>query len=335
MLLDPTIETRTQTDTQCWQLATLQTLVERAYKKTAFYQTRLTAAGLAPHELQTLQDFAKIPCMQSEDIAAEHPYGLLTIPASGIARFQQIPGSSAAIGLTRQDLMRQTEALARSLVACQVLPGSVLLTLPTADGDSSHIDVQQAAELLGISVVTPAALQAKEIIKTILDYNVTVLLAAPDLLLAMMELITSHGFAASDLPLCQLLCPTACCPPPLRTQLEQTFQLPLYQLYGYAPISPLGIGYECSEKTGLHIHEDQFYAEIIDPETQQLCVDSHYGELVLTTISRDGMPLLRCRTNQRATLDRTPCRCGRHTVRLQFDTMDESCFAAQSAHVTR
>ena len=316
MILNTAVETMTQSEKTVLQSQQLKTLIERVYKKTDFYQKRMDSIGLMPADIQRVQDISKLPFMTAADLSANYPFGLLTIPLSSIARFQITTDIHGAIGFTRQDIAAQIEMIARSLVACHITSNSVLMILPT-DFDTG---LQQAAESLGITVISGCKDNVHSQIKTILDFGVTTLFSSPTPLLQLADFLKKHSFSTHDLPLMNLVCEARLCPADIRDELMAKFQIPIYTLYGRADIMSLGISGECHQQHGLHIHEDHFYPEIIDPHTAAVIADHQPGELVLTTLSREATPLIRYRTGEFAVLAREPCSCDRTSARLTFIT---------------
>ncbi len=323
MILNPAIEALPLEEKTALQTERLRTIVERAYRKTGFYHQRLSTSQLEPAMLQTVETIAKLPFLTTADLAANYPYGLLTVPVSAIARFQQGVGNKA-VGLTQQDITNHLELLARSLVAGQVSSGSVFMMIAAKEVMPYAPALQTAAEGIGATVIEQHGLNVKELLKIILNFGVTALFASPETFLHLAETLTTLGFSTSELPLLSLLCDARQLDTPLRHKLRQAYNTPIYTLYGHADILSMGIAAECPEQNGLHLQEDHFYAEIIDPYTGQPVPDGQTGKLVITTLTREGMPLLRYRTADFACLDRSPCPCGRTLARLHF-----SCFAGQ------
>lgn len=318
MILNTAVETMTPSEKTALQNQQLQTLVERAYKKTSFYQERMDSVGLTPADIQSVQDISKLPFMTAADLSANYPFGLLTIPISSVARFQQTADLGGAIGFTRQDIAGQVEMIARSLVACHITMTSVLMILPAAFDTCSTLSLQQAAESLGVTVISGRKDDVPSQIKTILDFGVTTLFSSPAPLLQLADFLKRQGFSMHDLPLMNLVCEAHHCPADIREELAAKFQLPIYTLYGRADIMSLGIAGECHQQHGLHIQEDHFYPEIINPHTGTVVADHQPGELVLTTLSREATPFIRYRTGEIAVLMHERCTCGRTSARLTF-----------------
>ncbi|WP_346355580.1 phenylacetate--CoA ligase family protein [Azotosporobacter soli] len=318
MFVNEKIETRSFEERDAAQGRQLQAIIERAYKKTTFYQDRLHALQLTPESFQTIRDFARLPFLTDADLIANHPFGLLTLPLSGIARLQARKDGQSAVALTQDDLTNQLEMIARGLISCNVTRSSVLLLLADELELALVSAVQQAAEAIGATVIVSQHASVKTSIKQIFDYGVTTLFSAPSSMLKLADCLRELGFDAHELSLLNLFSPALLCPPNLRQTLEQDFQAPLYEMYGAESLLPCGIASACHAQAGLHVQDDHFYPEIVNFSSGSLCAPGERGELVLTTLSREGAPLLRYRTGTEASLDLPPCSCGRTTPRLHF-----------------
>ncbi len=318
MFVNEKIETRSFAERDAAQGRQLQAIIERAYKKTTFYQDRLHALQMTPDAFQTIRDLEKLPFLTDADLSANHPFGLLTLPLSGIARLQARKDGQSAVALTQDDLTNQLEMIARGLISCNVTRSSVFLLLADALEQTFVSAVQQAAEAIGATVLVSQHDEPKTSIRQIFDYGVTTLFATPSSMLALSDCLQELGFAAHELSLLNLLSPALLCPPNLHQTLEQSFQAPLYEMYGTESLLSCGIASACHAQAGLHVQDDHFYPEIVDFSSNALCAPGERGELVLTTLSREGAPLLRYRTGTEALLELSPCSCGRTTPRLRF-----------------
>ncbi len=318
MILNAAVETMIESEKEALQSHKLQKLVERVYKKTTFYQERMQALGVTPANIQSIYDIGKLPLMTATDLSTNYPFGLLTIPLSGIARFQQTVDPCRSVGFTQRDIAGQIEMIARSLVACDITMTSVLMIIPTPYDTAGALSLQQAAENLGVTVVSGHVNDAKNQLKAMLDFGVTTVFSTPTRLFQFADFLKGLGFTPQDLPLMNIVCEAHHCPANIRKELTAKFKIPVYTLYGRPDIMSLGIAGECHKQHGLHIQEDHFYPEIIDPRTGTVLGDDQSGELVLTTLSMEAMPLIRYRTGETAVLKRERCSCGRTSARLIF-----------------
>lgn len=318
MILNIQAETMAQSDKENLQNQKLQTLIERTYEKTRFYQESIQALGLTPADITGIHDMHKLPFTTAKDLSTHYPFGLLTMPISGVARFEQSPDFPIASGFTTQDLIFQQELIARSLVACYITNTSALLALSELVSSVNSRALQQSAEMLGITVLTDETANNKRQLHTIFSFGITSLFATPNQLASFAHFIEQEGLTIKDLPLMNLLCEQQYCPNPIRHELEKKFQLPVYTLYGRPDIMGIGIAGQCHQQQGLHIHDDHFYPEIINPHTGMVLANHERGELVITTLSREATPLIRYRTGEMAMLTHEPCSCGRTSPRITF-----------------
>ncbi|MDD4601649.1 Phenylacetate-coenzyme A ligase [bioreactor metagenome] len=316
MILNTTAETMTASEKELIQSQKLQKLVERCYKKIYFYQQRIDALNINYTSITHIHDISKLPFTTANDLAINYPFGLLTMPINGVARFEQTTDFHKVIGFTIQDLAWQKEMIARTLFACHINAASILLELPEPFPSSGARSLQQTAENLGIAVIVSHESDDQSCLKKILDFGVTTLFATPNKLLAFADFLQKQNIAKHDIPLINIICEAHHCPANLRDTLMDKFQVPVYTLYGHPDIMCLGIAGECYQQKGLHIQDDHFYPEIINPHDGKILDDGQPGELVLTTLSREATPLLRYRTDETAILTHEHCPCGRTSARL-------------------
>jgi len=311
------IESMPQSEKEVLQSKRINKLVERAYKKTPFYEERMQLLELTPEDITSIHDIDKLPLMNREDLLANHPYGLLTIPVSGIARFQILPGSNISVGLTQQDLQYQTEIVTRGLFSCRINSASILLITGIQDEDiSGMLALQQAAEDLGATVISGLWNNPEKIIKTIREFGVTTIFSNTRMLFEMNDFMKSAGLLPEKLPLFNIL--SFHFPDEQRFELEKIFQVPVYNFYGHPDILNIGIAADCHGQNGMHVQDDHIFPEIIDPHSGDVLDRNQPGELVLTTLSREAMPLIRYRTGKIACLESKRCCCGRTTPRLKL-----------------
>lgn len=317
MILNKAAETIDRSCKEALQSQKLHQLIERIYEKNFFYQKRMLDLNLTPSNIQNIRDLHKLPFTTSADLSDNYPCGFLTIPISGVAKFEQSIDSRISNGFTTHDLIFQQELIARSLVACCITTTSVMYIPNTAS--ISARSLEQSAEMLGVTVVASQSDDDKKRLATIIDFGVTTLFTTPDALLSFADfLFKKEGLNLQDLPLKNILCETQYCTFAIQKNLSEKFHIPIYSLYGRSDIMSLGIAGECFRQQGLHIHDDHFFPEIINPTTGEGLNDHHPGELVLTTLSREATPLIRYRTGQKALLIHDACACGRTSARIIF-----------------
>ncbi|MEG6584865.1 phenylacetate--CoA ligase family protein [Dendrosporobacter sp. 1207_IL3150] len=318
MILNTEIETMDNDARTSLQSQKFQTTIERVYEKTQFYYERFHAIGLSPANIKSIHDIHKLPFTTTTDLANNYPFGFLTMPVSGVARFEQTPDLGIAVGLTSRDIIGQQEMIARSLVSCYITITSVLMNIGNSPLSISARSLEQSAEMLGITVVANEANNFKNSFLNILNFGVTTIFSAPDTLLIFADFLLKNGIEIPNLPLMSLICEEQKCSEDLRKELTEKFQVPVYTIYGNSNVLSLGIAGECHMRQGLHVQDDHFYAEIINPDTGIVLKDQQQGELVITTISREAAPLIRFRTGDKAVITHEKCSCGRTSPRIIF-----------------
>lgn len=309
------IETAPQEEIKSIQGVKLHKQVVRAYQKTLFYQQRMDALGLTPDNIRSVADIIKMPFMSIQEIESNYPFGLLTVPLSGVVRFRKgrMFGFQFSAGFVKGDLNTKVEAIARILASCNINMGSILLIDEPINAESA-LSLRQAAENAGVTVVSGVE-DIRELLKTITDLNVTTLFSTNERIFELVHIAKSLD---EKLPIMNLLCEVHDFSPQKRLSLEEQVDIPIYLIYGRADVMKLGIAGECYKRNGLHVQEDIFLVEIINKNTGSPVPDGQIGELVITTLSRDAMPLIRYRTGEDASIVRARCSCGRTTARLMF-----------------
>jgi phenylacetate-CoA ligase len=309
MFLNPAIEQLTRAQLTKLQTTRLKAMLTRLYEKSLFYETRMNEAGLHPADIRDLSDIKELPFTTIDDLRQNYPYGFLTMPVSGVTRFQAQEG--LALGYTGQDIYQQIETIARSLVALNIVSGSIMLALSASPACRA---VQQAAEGIGITVLDSTFSKPMALFAALTDFGVTQLCSSQQDLAQFCTILEKNPALKADLLIKSwLLCSEQYPLPPAYTK---QLGVPVYALYGESFIAPAGLAGECHCQSGLHVYEDSFYVEIIDKATAQPVPPGQSGELVVTTLTREAAPLVRVRTGKSAVLDTTPCSCGRSSVRI-------------------
>lgn len=315
MILNPTFETLPEQAKKELQSKNLQLTLTRVFEKTRFYQEKFTQHHIQPSTVNSIDDINLLPLTTSDELKSQYPYGLLTMPVSGTARIEHDPISRMATLLTTQDILIQQELIARTLVGCYTTLSSLLMVLPESAHTIGGRTLQQSAEMLGVTVIQNSSDSYEKIADTILQFGITTLFISGSESTAIAAALKKSGSTLAELPLMNIFTSaddTRAAINPLSPE-----SLPIYSLYGHPAILSLGIGGDCHLQQGLHIHDDHFFPEIIDPYSGQSITDSHtYGELVITTLTREAAPILRYRTGQLAKLTKERCACGRTTPRI-------------------
>ena len=301
------------------QLKKLKETVRYEYDNVPYYREKMDKAGVKPEDIQTLEDIRKLPFITKEDIAANYPTGLFAKPMEEIVRIHASSGTTGKpkiAGYTRNDLALWGECVARAMASAgqdsrsviQVAYGYGLFT----GGLGAHI----GAETIGATVLPMSSGNTKKQIMFMQDMKSTALACTPSYALTIAEGVAKAGIDPADLSLQSGIFGAEPWTEGMRKDIEKGLGIRAYDIYGLTEIVGPGVSISCDEHNGMHIQEDYFYPEIIDPETLEPLPDGEIGELVFTTLGKEGFPMIRYRTRDLCYLMRDKCGCGRTTVRM-------------------
>ena len=301
------------------QLKKLKETVKYEYDNVPYYREKMDKAGVKPEDIQTLEDIRKLPFITKEDIAVNYPTGLFAKPMEEIVRIHASSGTTGKpkiAGYTRNDLALWGECVARAMASAgqdsksviQVAYGYGLFT----GGLGAHI----GAETIGATVLPMSSGNTKKQIMFMQDMKSTALACTPSYALTIAEGVAKAGIDPADLSLQSGIFGAEPWTEGMRKDIEKGLGIKAYDIYGLTEIVGPGVSISCDEHNGMHIQEDYFYPEIIDPETLEPLPDGEIGELVFTTLGKEGFPMIRYRTRDLCYLMRDKCACGRTTVRM-------------------
>lgn len=313
------IECMSREEIRAHQLEKLQWQVKRMYENVAMYRERMDEAEVKPEDIKELKDIAKLPFTTKQDLRDYYPFQLFAVPKREIVRIHASSGTTGkqiVAGYTRNDLEQWSNGFARQLVATganeksrvQVSYGYGLFT----GGLGAH----QGAEKVGAMVIPTSSGNTERQIRFMCDLGSTHLCCTPSYAMYLAETVKEMG-VKNQLKLEAGIFGAEPWTEEMRKQIEEGLGLKAYDVYGLTEIMGPGVSYECSEQAGMHICEDMFIPEIIDPDTGEVLPEGSFGELVFSTITKEGQPLLRYRTRDLCMLDYTPCKCGRTHVRMK------------------
>ncbi len=316
---EPELETMSRDQLEALQLERLQKTV-RHCMNSAFYRERFQELGITPEDIRTLDDVKKLPFTTKDDLREHYPFGLASVPMKDCVRLHSSSGTTGnptVVLHTQKDLDEWAKAVARCLWMVGSRPEDVFQNSAGYGMFTAGLGFQYGAERVGMLTVPAAAGNTKRQIKFIRDFGTTVLHAIPSYASRVYEVMREEGVDPRKDTKLRVLCIGA---EPhseeQRQRIEQQLGVKAYNSYGISEMMGPGVAFECPEQNGLHIWEDYFIVEIIDPVTLEPVPDGQLGELVLTTINREGMPLLRYRTRDLTRILPGDCPCGRHHKRL-------------------
>jgi phenylacetate-CoA ligase len=318
-ILNPEIETMNRKNLTELQLERLQIVVNQAYSNVDFYRKKFDEAGLTPDDLKTLDDLQRIPFTHRKDLMDNYPYGMFAVPLRDVIRLQfplGMYGNPIVIGYTREDLKIWRQVVARIMVGVGITEHDIIQVAFNYGLFVGANRFNQSAELIGAAVI-PASIASAEVqLRIMQDFRSTVLTSAPSFALYLAEAVEKRGIDPRTLSLRIGLFGAESWPEEVRKVLEEKLNIQAYEIFGVNELIEPGVAGECMAKNGLHVFEDHFLPEIIDPLTGKVLEEGREGELVLTTLTASGYPLLRYRTSDVTSLHTGPCSCGRTMIRM-------------------
>ncbi len=319
MIWDQKHETMPREDLEQVQIERLQSALTRARKNVAFYRNAFQSEKVKIEEVACAGDLARLPFTTKDDLRKSYPYDMFAVPLRDIVRLHSTSGTTGTpvvVGYTPNDIRNWTECVARVLAAGDVTEHDVVQVAFTYGLWSGGLGFHYAAERIGSSVVPASGAGPEKQSLIMRDFLTTALACTPGYALEVACAMEELGIKAGDLKLRVGFFGAEPWSENLRAQLEEKLRIKAFDNYGLTEIMGPGVAFECAEKCGLHVNEDHFMAELIDPKTLRPVPPGSEGELVFTTISTEGFPLIRYRTGDLAVMSTEPCRCGRTLARM-------------------
>ena len=322
MILNKKAECMSREEIVALQSERLKWQVKRMYEKVEIFKKRMDNLGLKPEDINGVEDLKKLPFSYKQDLRDYYPYGLFAVPMTDIVRVHASSGTTGkqiVVGYTKNDIKIWSECVARALSAAggtaddfvQVCYGYGLFT----GGLGAH----DGASYLGATVIPASTGNTERQIRTMIDFGSTILCATPSYAMYLGEEIKKQGLTDA-LKLKAGIFGAEPWTEEMRKQIEDTLNIKAYDIYGLSEIMGPGVSYECECQKGMHVNEDNFIPEIIDPDTGEVLPYGTKGELVFTTITKEGFPLIRYRTRDICSLNPEKCKCGRTFIRMNKPT---------------
>ncbi len=320
MIWNQTMECADRKMMELYQSEKLRDMVSRVYHNVPFYRQRMQQMHVGPEDIKTVHDLHKLPFTTKADLRDNYPYGLFAVPTSEIVRLHASSGTTGkptVVGYTRKDLSTWSEVVARTL-SCAGISREDFIQIAYGYGlFTGGLGIHYGSEKLGATVIPVSGGNTKRQLQLLQDFGSTVLACTPSYALYLAEAIEEHGFKDGDLKLRVGIFGAEPWSESMRSSIENNLGVMAIDIYGLSEIIGPGVASECEKKCGLHINEDHFIPEIINPETLEPVEKGEKGELVFTTITKEGLPLLRYRTRDLTRLDYQPCACSRTLVRME------------------
>ena len=297
----------------------LHKLVKKVYHSTPFYRKKMQEMDIAPADIRTIEDIVKLPFTTKQDLRDNYPYGMFAVPNSEIVRIHASSGTTGnptIVGYTHNDLDIWQECIARCLAAYGLTNNDIFSVSYGYGLFTGGLGAHYGAEFLGATVIPASTGNTEKHVKLIRDLGITGIASTPSYALYLAETIERMGIDVKDLKLRIGAFGAEPWTENMRREIESRLHINAYNLYGLSEIMGPGVAYECECKNGSHIAEDHFYPEIISPDTLENLPAGQKGELVFTTLTKEGMPLLRYRTKDLCSIMEGECPCGRTNVRI-------------------
>ena len=300
------------------QLQRLQTVVGLAYERVALFRSRMDERGLTPTSIASLRDLGRLPFTVKTDLRDTYPFGLFAAPMEEIVRLHASSGTTGkpiVVAYTQADLDVWTEVMVRSFAACGLHRGDVIQNAYGYGLFTGGLGIHYGAEALGATVIPISGGNTERQLMVMADFGVTAICCTPSYFLHLLE-----SAREMKLDLSRMRVGVFGAEPwsdSMRERIQEESGIRAFDIYGLSEIIGPGVGIECERQDGLHIFEDHFYPEVIDPETCEVLPDGAEGELVLTTLSKQAMPMIRYRTRDVTSILAEPCGCGRTLRRIR------------------
>lgn len=338
-------ETMSRDELDQVQIERLQETLTRVYRRVSYYRNLFNEIGFDPLELTGRKDLEKIPFTTKETLRLAYPYDMFAVPLREVVRMQSTSGTTGEaliVGYTKNDIEHWTELTARVLSAGGIVKDDIIqITFPYGLF-TGGLGFHYGAERIGASVIPSSEADIAKQIVIMKDYRTTAFASAPTFAALLLETLDEKGITPAELSLSKALLGAEPWSDAFRKDIEQKLAISATDNYGLTEVMGPGVSYECEEKNGLHIPEDHFIPEIIDPDTGYVLPPGKKGELVITTITKEAFPLIRYRTGDMTSLMSGDCPCGRTSLRMakvfeRYDDMiilnGQNMFPSQFEHI--
>ena len=318
MIWNETKECMSRDEMQTLQSKRLVKTVERVYHNVEYYRKKMQEAGVEPGDVRGIEDLHKLPYTTKTDLRDTYPFGLFASPQSEIVRIHASSGTTGkatVVGYTRRDIEIWAECVARAFSQAGLTRGDIIQIAYGYGLFTGGLGAHYGAEHLGATVVPMSTGNTKKLTTMMMDFGVTAIACTPSYLLHIAETLEQQG----DIPNIKLkaaICGAEPWTEQMRIQMEQKLGINAYDIYGLSEIMGPGVACDCQFHKGLHVYEDHFLPEIVSPETLMPIGENETGELVFTTLTKEGLPLIRYRTKDLTSISYDKCECGRTLARI-------------------
>jgi len=315
-------ETMPRGDLAALQASRLQALVRRVDERVPFYRQAFEQAGVRPEQIRTLADLRRLPWTRKTDLRDHYPFGLFAVPRDQVVRLHASSGTTGkptVVGYTRADVQMWADVCARCLAAGGGRPGDVFHNAYGYGLFTGGLGMHYGAELMGMTVVPVSGGNTERQLLLIQDFQPRVIACTPSYMLTLAEAALARGLDPRRLPLRFAVLGAEPWTEAMRRQIERLLPVRAVNIYGLSEVIGPGVSNECVEaQQGSHVFEDHFLVEVVDPRSGEPRPPGEVGELVFTTLTKEALPVIRYRTGDLASLDPSPCRCGRTLARMSL-----------------
>ncbi len=315
MYYQPEIETMPREELRDLQLDRMKWSVKHAYDNIDFFKSSFDEAGVSPEDLNSLEDLAKFPFVVKQDMRDAYPFGMFAVPMKDVARIHASSGTTGqatVVGHTKRDLKNWGDCFARGIA---MVGGSDESTIQVSYGYglfTGGLGGHAGGEAMGCTVIPTSSGNTKRQVQFMADCDTDILACTPSYALFIADTAIEMGYdPAKEFKISGVICGAEPASENMRQEIADKLGVQYCDVYGLSEIMGPGVAMECIERGGLHIAEDQFYCEIVDPDTGEVLPDGEWGELVITTLTRECSPLIRYRTRDVTRIIEQPCACGR------------------------
>lgn len=316
---NPAIETASREYLWALQSARLIQMVHNAYSHVPFYKQKFDEIGLLPGDIKTIDDITKLPFTVKQDLRDHYPFGLFAVPKDQLVRIHASSGTTGkqtVVGYTQHDIDVWSEGAARALTAAGATKTDSIHISYGYGLFTGGLGLHYGAEKMGATAIPVSSGNTKRQVQILQDFGSDILCCTPSYAMFIGETVNRMGIDPTTLRLRAGLFGAEPWSENMRRQIEKSLAIKAYDIYGLSEIAGPGVSYECRMQTGLHVCEDYFYPEVVDPDTLQPVPDGTYGELVFTCIGKEALPLVRYRTRDICAISHEKCECGRTLVKM-------------------
>jgi phenylacetate-CoA ligase len=317
---DPLHECMPREDLEQLQLEKLQATLNRVHKNVTYYRKTFTELDIIPEDIQSLSDLTRLPFTTKDDLRLNYPYGMFAVPLREVVRIHSSSGTTSkpiVVGYSKNDIRTWSNLVARFMSAAGVTRDDLVQIAFLYGLYTGAFGLHYGTEAIGASVIPMSTGNTEKQVMILQDYRATVLVCTPSYAVALADYMERRGIDAKGLTLRVGLFGGEPWSEELRAEIEDRLAITAMDNYGVSEVMGPGIAGECQCKNGMHIFEDAFLPEIIDPKTGATLPPGSVGELVLTTLVKEAFPMIRYRTGDLTSLDYAPCQCGRTMVRMK------------------